>query len=187
MKDNIKLEIASEEIAFENMSWSKKRIFLLKRANNSCVMCGFSKTRDDGRGILEIDHIDADHTNNSIENLRVLCPNCHALTPNFRNWGRGAKKSSKRFRKGNAGFSEARDSALIEKHKKRTEQNSLIVSIVLDTFENGVIDYRNWGWISKLNALLTKDYNMMFKQQTVGRKVKELMPAFYEQHCYKRL
>jgi len=80
-----------------------------------------------------------------------------------------------------------RGSALIEKQKKRTEQDNLIVSVVLDTFEKSVIDYRRWGWIGRLNSLLTKDYNMMFKQQTVGRKVKELMPTFYEQNCYKRL
>lgn len=33
---------------------------------------------------LDIDHIDSDPTNNSIENLRYLCPNCHRQTPT---WG----------------------------------------------------------------------------------------------------
>jgi hypothetical protein len=33
---------------------------------------------------LELDHIDGDRTNNLLENLRVLCPNCHALTPTYR-------------------------------------------------------------------------------------------------------
>jgi len=32
-------------------------------------------------------------------------PNCHAMTPNFRNWGRTSKhKTSKCLRKGNKGF-----------------------------------------------------------------------------------
>lgn len=30
---------------------------------------------------LELDHIDGEHYNNEFENLRILCPNCHALTP----------------------------------------------------------------------------------------------------------
>jgi hypothetical protein len=30
---------------------------------------------------LELDHIDGDHFNNNLSNLRLLCPNCHALTP----------------------------------------------------------------------------------------------------------
>lgn len=33
---------------------------------------------------LELDHIDGNHQNNALQNLRLLCPNCHALTPNFR-------------------------------------------------------------------------------------------------------
>ena len=38
-----------------------------------------------GRPIpLELDHIDGDRDNNQIGNLRVLCPNCHALTPTYR-------------------------------------------------------------------------------------------------------
>jgi hypothetical protein len=33
---------------------------------------------------LEIHHIDGNNTNNCIENLQILCPNCHALTDNYR-------------------------------------------------------------------------------------------------------
>lgn len=31
---------------------------------------------------LELHHIDGNKHNNSLENLKILCPNCHALTPN---------------------------------------------------------------------------------------------------------
>jgi hypothetical protein len=33
---------------------------------------------------LELHHIDGDNTNNKIENLQLLCPNCHAKTPSYR-------------------------------------------------------------------------------------------------------
>jgi 5-methylcytosine-specific restriction endonuclease McrA len=33
---------------------------------------------------LELDHIDGDRHNNTLQNLRLLCPNCHAMTPTYR-------------------------------------------------------------------------------------------------------
>jgi len=33
---------------------------------------------------LELDHINGDNKDNRLKNLRLLCPNCHALTPTFR-------------------------------------------------------------------------------------------------------
>ena len=93
------------KVPFEQLGSCKRRHRLLEECNHACSQCGYNKTRDNGKSILEIDHIDGDHTNNSHNNLRVLCPNCHALTPNFRNWGRKSRqKTSKRIRKGNVCF-----------------------------------------------------------------------------------
>lgn len=81
-----------------------KRKWLLEN-NDSCEECGFNTKRECGSSILEVHHIDNDSNNNSRDNLRLLCPNCHALTENFRNWNnRGNKKISKRIRKGNINF-----------------------------------------------------------------------------------
>jgi len=33
---------------------------------------------------LELHHIDGNHDNNNLSNLTLLCPNCHALTDNYR-------------------------------------------------------------------------------------------------------
>ena len=44
-----------------------------------CEICGL--TEWNGLPIpLELHHIDGDHYNNSLENLQILCPNCHAQT-----------------------------------------------------------------------------------------------------------
>ena len=36
-----------------------------------------------GKVPLTINHIDGNPRNNNPDNLEVLCPNCHALTPNY--------------------------------------------------------------------------------------------------------
>ena len=49
-----------------------------------CVQCGWAeRRRKDGRIPLTWDHIDGDCSNNRFSNLRLLCPNCHALTDTY--------------------------------------------------------------------------------------------------------
>ena len=33
---------------------------------------------------LELHHIDGNNQNNNLTNLTLLCPNCHAMTDNYR-------------------------------------------------------------------------------------------------------
>jgi len=69
---------------------SNVRRYLLTKANYSCSLCGWhKKNRTTGTCPLEVDHLDGDSENNRENNLLVLCPNCHSLTPNFRNLNRG--------------------------------------------------------------------------------------------------
>lgn len=71
------------------------REYLLTEVDNRCPSCGWNEVHPiSGKVPLEIDHIDGDSSNNSKENLRVLCPNCHSLTPTFRR--RNSKPGRKR-------------------------------------------------------------------------------------------
>jgi hypothetical protein len=57
----------------------KKRLFKEKIKKEICELCGWAKVSVDGRIPLELDHINGVHSDNRIENLRILCPNCHSL------------------------------------------------------------------------------------------------------------
>lgn len=49
---------------------------------NICSICGLIEWMDKSIS-LQLDHIDGDRHNNQLDNLRLLCPNCHAQTPTF--------------------------------------------------------------------------------------------------------
>ena len=49
-----------------------------------CQKCGCDGHWQDGIISLEVHHINGNNTDNEISNLQYLCPNCHALTDNYR-------------------------------------------------------------------------------------------------------
>lgn len=57
----------------------KLRLIRQGYKKHECESCGLTEWMSNPIPI-ELDHIDGNNKNNQIDNLRILCPNCHALT-----------------------------------------------------------------------------------------------------------
>lgn len=80
---------------------STRRRYLVRVRGHRCEVC--RRTRWGNQAIpLELDHIDGDYTNNTEQNLRLVCPNCHAQTPTYKNRNRGKGRTCRRSSLGRA-------------------------------------------------------------------------------------
>lgn len=82
-------EILVSNSNYSNTSYLRKRLIKEELLTNECSRCKIKDWQEESLS-LHLDHIDGDNTNNQIENLRLLCPNCHSQTSTY--CGRNKKK-----------------------------------------------------------------------------------------------
>lgn len=76
-------EILVNDSSYSNTSKLRKRLIKCKIFEEKCYNCG--KTLWLGEPIpLELEHKNGVKTDNRLENLTLLCPNCHAFTDTYR-------------------------------------------------------------------------------------------------------
>lgn len=79
------------------------RKYLINIRGPKCESCGWDKINPkSGKCPIEMEHIDGNHNNNAFSNLKLLCPNCHSLTPTYKglNRGHGRHERMKRYNNG---------------------------------------------------------------------------------------
>ena len=75
-------EILVENSTYTNRETLKKRLVKEGWKEYKCEICGISEWQ--GKELsLQLDHINGINNDNRIENLRLLCPNCHSQTETF--------------------------------------------------------------------------------------------------------
>lgn len=75
----------------------KQRLFRAGLRQAKCELCGWAEKSLDGRIPVELDHINGNRLDNRIENLRILCPNCHSLQSTHRGKNKGVGKVVERY------------------------------------------------------------------------------------------
>lgn len=84
---------------YHSLNNGKLRRYLIEKHGEKCMLCGWNSINPKTlRCPIQVDHKDGNAENNKVENLQLICPNCHSLTPTYMNLNRGKGRKIRRER-----------------------------------------------------------------------------------------
>lgn len=97
MEFRAKARIVLIELDLGIFSERTLKSYLIEKYGEKCMECGWCQVNPhSGKIPIELEHIDGD-SNNKLVNLKLLCPNCHSLTPTYKALNKGnGRKNRKR-------------------------------------------------------------------------------------------
>lgn len=78
-------QVLVENSTYANIQSLKKQLFKFGLKTKMCEECGQGEEWRGKRISLHLDHVNGNNKDHRIENLRILCPNCHAATDTYCN------------------------------------------------------------------------------------------------------
>ncbi len=81
----------------KTLSEKQYKDYLISKYGNKCMECGWCEIHSiTGNVPIQLEHIDGNSDNNSLSNLKLLCPNHHSLTSTYGALNKGNGRDSKR-------------------------------------------------------------------------------------------
>ncbi len=81
---NKQMRIEDPNIPFSELKPGERRARVEYEQDGRCAICGMTPLWNGKLLKFEMDHISGTRTDESRENLRLICPNCHSQTPTFK-------------------------------------------------------------------------------------------------------
>ena len=94
-RKSINERIENGDISLYEKNYKK---YLIEKYGEKCMECSWDKIHPKtGVVPIQLEHIDGNSINNNLDNLKLLCPNCHSLTLTFGALNKGnGRKNRKR-------------------------------------------------------------------------------------------
>jgi hypothetical protein len=151
-----------KENTFINTCGLKQRLYKEGLKERKCELCGQDENWKTGKISLILDHIDGNKTNNTIENLRIVCPNCDATLPTYKGKNKKNKIKNNYYLKG---FEHLKNNnKFINKNKIETR---------IKQINESNIDFSKYGWRLEVSDLLD------IWPQRAGDFIKKHMPEIW--------
>lgn len=148
----------------------KARIIQDRIKPHKCEDCGREDWKNE-KIPLELHHLDGNKHNNNLINLQLLCPNCHAMTSNYR--GKNMSKSNKIIKQ-----PKVPEEVVVEAIKSSMNVSEVLRKLNLSIFgqnHNRIKEIKNkyqLEFTPKPTAVIAKDQSWRKHDKPNGRKIK---------------